>query len=310
LRPYFSHSLNGHFGYTNKQTFFSIRGRFGAGMVQNPIVSAVWYGDNGGQYNMPLNGPTSGNASLDFFLNSPIAKSGFSVMNFFRTSFSQSSSYIGKSTLKTDDYYNHETAEFNYDQFNADFFQHSAADSRKLDFNEYFSTNVIQNVNFTERLTLKYTCELVELNLGGRTTYNKSWYTVQTAQGARWNNQVSASMNWTIPGGITFATDLNYNWYRGYTSPQEDEYVWNAELSKLLFKNQMTLAIKAYDIMNQSKNLSLTDASNYHQEVRNNTLGRYIILSLTWRFGNFNKAGQQMRGGPGRGPMGPPPPGH
>ena len=310
LKPYFSHNLNGHFGYTNKQTFFSIRGRFGAGMVQNPIVSAVWYGDNGGQYNMPLNGPTSGNASIDFFLNSPIAKSGFSVMNFFRSSFSQSSSYIGKTALKTDDYYNHETAVFNYDQFNADFFQHSSAISRKLDFNEYFSTNVIQNVNFTERLTLKYTCELVELNLGGRTTYNKSWYTVQTAQGARWNNQVSASMNWTIPGGITFATDLNYNWYRGYTSPQEDEYVWNAELSKLLFKNQMTLSLKAYDIMNQSKNLSLTDASNYHQEVRNNTLGRYIILSLTWRFGNFSKAGQQMRGGPGRGPMGPPPPGH
>ncbi|MGN0188392.1 MAG: TonB-dependent receptor domain-containing protein, partial [Candidatus Cryptobacteroides sp.] len=28
LKPYFSHDLRGHFGYTNKQTFFSIRGRF------------------------------------------------------------------------------------------------------------------------------------------------------------------------------------------------------------------------------------------------------------------------------------------
>ncbi|MCM1198073.1 MAG: outer membrane beta-barrel protein [Clostridium sp.] len=310
LKPYFNHNLRGHFGYTNKQTFFSIRGRFGAGIVQNPITSALWYGDNGAQYTMPLNGPASGNGSIDFFLNSPIAKSNFSIMNFFRSSYSQSASYIGKTALHTEDYYDHENAVFNYDQFNADFFNHSAAGSRKLDFDDYFTTNTIQNVNFTERLSLKYTCDIVELNLGGRTTYNKSWYTVQASQKARWNNQANFSMNWTIPGGVNLSSDINYNWYRGYTTPQEDEYVWNAEISKLLFKNQFTLSLKAYDILNQSKNLSITDASNYHQEIRNNTLGRYIILSLTYRFGNFGKAGQNMRrgsGGPGGGPMGPPP---
>ena len=46
---------------------------------------------------------------------------------------------------------------------------------------------------------------------------------------------------------------------------------------------------------------------NYYQETRNNTLGRYVILSFTWRFGNFGKAGQQMRermGGGGRGGRG------
>ena len=55
----------------------------------------------------------------------------------------------------------------------------------------------------------------------------------------------------------------------------------------------------------------MTDTANYHQETFNNTLGRYIILSFTWRFGNFGKAGENMRSrmpGPGRGgPMGPPP---
>ena len=313
LKPYFSHSLRGHFGYTDKKTFFSIRGRFSAGAVQNPIVSAVWYGDNGAQYNMPLNGPSSGNASIDFFLNSPIAKSNFSVTNFFRSSFSQSSSYIGKDAFarETDRYYDSSNAKFKYDLFNADFFDHTVPGSQRLAFDDYFSTNVTQNVNFTERLTVKFNCDIVELSVAGRTTYNKSWYTVQTSQKARWNNQVSASMNWTIPGGFTIASDINYNWYKGYTTAQEDEYVWNAEIAKLLCKNKLTLSLKAFDILNQSKNLSITDASNYHQEIRNNTLGRYIILSLTYRFGNFGKAGkyaaQRGPGGPGGRPMGPPP---
>ena len=108
-------------------------------------------------------------------------------------------------------------------------------------------------------------------------------------------------MNWTIPGGINLIADVDYNWYRGYTTPQDDEIILNAEITKLLFKKKFTLALKAYDILGQSKNLSVSDNSNYHQETRNNTLGRYVILSLTYRFGNFNQGGG--RRGPG-GPMG------
>ena len=124
---------------------------------------------------------------------------------------------------------------------------------------------------------------------------------------ATWSNQVDASMNWTIPGGINLIADVDYNWYEGYTTDQEDEVVLNAEITKLLFKNKFTLALKAYDILGQSKNLSVSDSANYHLETRNNTLGRYIILSLTYRFGNFNRGGGP--GGPGGrpgGPMGPP----
>ena len=130
---------------------------------------------------------------------------------------------------------------------------------------------------------------------------SKSWYTIQNANPqTTWNNQIDGSMNWTIPGGINLIADVDYNWYNGYTNPQKDEIILNAEITKLLFKKKVTLALKAYDILGQSKNLSVTDASNYHKETRNNTLGRYVILSLTYRFGNFNNKG----GGGPRGPMG------
>ena len=122
-----------------------------------------------------------------------------------------------------------------------------------------------------------------------------------------WNNQVDASMNWTIPGGINLIADVDYNWYNGYTTPQEDEVILNGEISNLIFKKKFTLALKAYDILGQSKNLSLSDSSNYHQETRNNTLGRYIILSLTYRFGEFKGGGgHRGPGGPLGGHGGPP----
>ena len=95
----------------------------------------------------------------------------------------------------------------------------------------------------------------------------------------------------------------------GYDKPTT---VWNAALSKTLFKNSATLKVKMYDILNQSRNTSVTTTENYIQHVTNNTLGQYLIVSLTWRFGNFGdmrKGGGMMRGPGGRmggGPMGGP----
>ena len=79
------------------------------------------------------------------------------------------------------------------------------------------------------------------------------------------------------------------------------------EQSGLRFKDRFTLALNAYDILDQAKNLSISDSSNYHTETLNNTLGRYIIVSLTYRFGNFGGRNGGRGPGMGRGPMGPPP---
>ena len=294
LDPYFNHSIRGMYGYTNKETFTSVHTRFGASLVDNAITNAQWYDPAGVQYSIPVNGPGTGSADLRVMVNSPLGTdSGFSIFSMTFGRYNQSTSYIGKGSLKSDKYYDAANASFDYAKFNADFPDLGASD--------LFVNNKIQTMSFTQRLRLTYRNDFVELTLGGRTRMSKSWYTMENSNlQATWNNQVDGSMNWTIPGGINLIADVDYNWYNGYTTPQEDEIILNAEITKLLFKDKFTLALKAYDILGQSKNLSVTDASNYHQETRNNTLGRYIILSLTYRFGNFGG----MPGGHG-GPMGP-----
>ena len=116
---------------------------------------------------------------------------------------------------------------------------------------------------------------------------------------------VSGSATWTVDEiGFSMKGDLDYRWYRGYTTQQPSEYVFNAEVSKQILNRKATVSLKGYDIFGQAKNLTVTDSSNVHTESLNNTLGRYIIVSFTYRFGTFDSS--KMRG-PGRGPMGPPP---
>ena len=299
LEPYFNHNIRARFGYTNKKTFTSVNANIRGTIVDNALTNAQWYRE-GVNFSIPVNGPATASVNANIFVNSPIAKSKFSIFSMTFLNYGESVSYVGTDAFAkgnvTDNaavkYYDYENAKFDHEQFHKDY--PSLADAPEM-----FSVNKSQTLGFTQRLRFTYRNDFVEVNLGGRTRMNKSWYTLNNDVAATLNNQIDGSMNWTVPGGINLIADIDYNWYNGYTTPQEDEIILNAEITKLLFKKKVTLALKAYDILGQSKNLSVTDASNYHMETRNNTLGRYIILSLTYRFGNFNNQAGGQRRGPG-----------
>ncbi len=294
LDPYFNHNIRGVFGYTNKKTFTSVNARMGVKLVENAITNAQWYDKAGVQYSIPVNGPSTSSADLRVMVNSPLGKFGLSIFSMTFVRYNQSTSFIGTNALDSSNYYNVDEATFDYAKF--------AEDYPNLEDHDHFINNKTQTMSWTQRLRLTYRNDFLELTVGGRTRMTKSWYTIENSNlSATWNNKIDGTMNWTIPGGIHLIADVDYNWYNGYSTEQEDEVIVNAEITKLLFDNKFTLALKAYDILGQSKNLSVSDSANYHLETKNNTLGRYVILSLTYRFGNFQGGKNQ---GHGRGGFG------
>ena len=174
LQPYFNHNLNANFGYTNKETFTSIHGNVGGGMVDNPITNAKWYDKMGAQYSIPVNGPGNYSANGRIMVNSPLGKSDFSIFSMTNGSYNESTSFIGKGNLDSGKYYNAETAEFNYDLFHDDYPDLSKAD-------DVFTANKTQTMSFMQRLRLTYRNDFVELVAGGRTRMSKSWYTIANA---------------------------------------------------------------------------------------------------------------------------------
>lgn len=306
LTPYFTHSLRGDYRYSNRETFKTLSVRFNGSYVQNPIVNMIWYSSNGGQYSMPFNGPASFNGGVNMFANIPFGKSDFSVSNMTSANYKLSSSYVGTnvdmSIYDSDGYY--EFMNWFVEQFNDPTY-----------YADHITENTTQTLSASERLRFTYRGDALEASLSGSTRMNKSWYSISSTNDntTTWNNQVGASLTWNWEAtGISIEGDYNYNWYNGYSTEQPSQNVLNMEISKLLFNNNVTLALRGYDILGQSKNLTVTDNSNYHNEVVNNTLGRYIIVSLTWRFGTMgNRSRRNGGGGPGGGGPGAggPPPG-
>ena len=176
-----------------------------------------------------------------------------------------------------------------------------------VDFNNGVSysnalRNKTQTLSFSERLNVTYRGSKLEIGVGGRFRYNKSWYSINTTtKPSTWNNSAELSFNWTLPAGINLESNLNHTYYIGYgTGYNDPSTVWNASATKLLFKNMATLSLRVFDILKDARSVNMNQTDNYLQETRNTILGQYVMLSFTYRFGTFG--GNRSRGGDQGGP--------
>jgi hypothetical protein len=149
-------------------------------------------------------------------------------------------------------------------------------------------------------VTITWRADDFDFRVGASTNYQRTWVD-QAVTTSTFRNVVNGSFTWNWDlTGLTFDTDVNYNWYNGYTTNPEPTLLWNMEIEKLIFKNQATIALRGYDLLGQTKNFSLSTSGTTYTESFTNSLGRYIILAFTWRFNSFG--GQRSRGGmPGMG---------
>ena len=299
LTPYFNHNMRLELEYSNRATFFTARFNLNGGMNQNPISNANWYDEGGRQYSFPVNGKNTFNGGGSIMINAPIAKSNFSISNMINANYSMTSSYIGNGNLDMDNYFkmDGEREYFDYEAFH-DFYFVNNPDQWAKDF----LANETRTLTLMENFTGTYRSDDIEVRVGFRTNVRKPWYTVQSAVAATWNNAVNGSFMWTVGDtGLSINTDANYRWYRGYTTEQPSEFIWNASISKTIFRGQATISLAAYDILGQSRAQNVTITDNYYQETNNRTrLGRYIMLNFSWRFGTFG-GGRGMFGGMGGG---------
>ena len=281
LKPEFSNRFNMRYNYTDMESFstYSVMGGFN--FTKDDIINASWYNSTGTQYTVPVNSdrPTLG-GNVMLMTNSQFGKSGFSLMTFTRGSVTSSLSYTGD---------NPEAETFEQIQ-------------------DYLIGGRTTSMSLSENITFVFRNDYIETRLGASASYRKAWYEIASqARADTWDNAVFAEVNATLPWGMELRTDARYNYYVGYeVGFGEPELMWNAEISQLFLKDKMTLRFKVYDILNQAKNNYRTTTDNYVEDTYNNTLGQYFMISLVYRFGNFDKM-MGGRRGPG-GPGGPRPP--
>lgn len=131
---------------------------------------------------------------------------------------------------------------------------------------------------------------------------------------------------YNAPFGLVLSTDLSYSATSGYSDGYDTKtWLWNAEIGyQFLSGKNATISLKAYDILGQQTNIRRNVTANYIDDTRYNSLTRYLMVTVSYRFNTFSKGdvpedrnehefggpppGERgRRGGNGPRPSGPPP---
>ncbi len=182
--------------------------------------------------------------------------------------------------------------------------------SRAVGFNNG-ERNIAGTFNFDIRPALAFRPESAEIELRPRYSLSTVHNSLQTASG-RTVHTYGAALNGTYytPFGLVLNTDLDFSATSGYSQGYDQRvWMWNATLSyQLLRGRNLTLSLRAYDLLRQNSNVRRSISANYIDDVRTNSLGQYFMFTVAYKFTTF-AAGEQPkdRNADRFGPGGPPP---
>lgn len=168
--------------------------------------------------------------------------------------------------------------------------------------------NRANQITAGESLALAFRSSVFETELRGRYNLQYVRNTVQTGSN-RTVHSYGGTYRFTLnlPFGLSIGSDISYTGNQGYTDGyNEDVWMWNAQLSySFLTGKNATITLKGVDLLNQSNNIQRTVTGNYLEDVEYNTLGRYCMVSFSYRFNTFGGEKPEMRSqyGPGFGPQ-------
>lgn len=147
--------------------------------------------------------------------------------------------------------------------------------------------STVNTVRLKERLDVEYSLGDLSVGFNGTAGWNSSH---SRREGFRTVDVRTFNYGPTLkigmPWGLRLATDLTVYTNRGFSDPSANttDVVWNARLSKRFMGSRLTLSLDGFDILGQLSNITHTLNSQGQTETWHNSLPRYVMAHLTWRF--------------------------
>ena len=148
----------------------------------------------------------------------------------------------------------------------------------------------VNSLNTNLRLMLNYKYKLFSAGLLGRIDGRHSRSDREDYQDLdAYEYKYGVNCTYTTPkslGSFTVATDYNIFVRRGYQSSEINKTTnaWNASISKAFLKGSLVAKISAYDILHQVSNIGYSVNAQGYTERRYNTIPRYVMFSMAYRF--------------------------
>jgi hypothetical protein len=153
--------------------------------------------------------------------------------------------------------------------------QTSISDTYNYNLGAVLGSNISEFVDFTLSYTANFNVIKNSLNPG----VNSNYFT--QAAGIKFN-LLSKS-------GWFYSNDLNNQLYRGLSGGyNQNLWIWNMGAGKKFLKDQKgELKLSVFDLLKQNTSITRTTTELYVEDVRNDVLQQYFMLTFTYKLKNF-----------------------
>ena len=292
LQPYSSSTLNASWSRNDKAHASSLSVSLLGGLNFNQINYARWYDADKVQYAIPVNSKKPGlsttvkvnySATLD-------AEKVWTLLVGGSAAYNTSVSYQATGILPGLDKKN-----FDYSGF-MDSFWGDPSGSLFYGGTSGFQESNTQTFIPSANVSVKYDRNSFKAHIGASTTGRVARYSLNPAiDMSTLDTRLYLCGSYTTSFDLDVMSSFAYLFYTGYAEGFGlPEFQWNAEVGKKF--GDFTVSFKAYDILNQTRNLTHSVTANYEEDMYRLTMGRYFLLGLKWNFGKSDSAhGQRAR---------------
>ena len=155
-----------------------------------------------------------------------------------------------------------------------------------------YTSNAGESINWTMNLH-----EKLDLNFNTGYNYNIITYSIKPQNNRNYHTEsFTIEPTYTFPGDWVLGSVFTYTYNSGLASGYNASLpLWNATFAKELFdKKQGEIKIGVFDLLNQNVSVSRNVTNNYIQDVQNNVLKRYFLLTFTYNLKKFPGGQKQM----------------
>ncbi len=137
--------------------------------------------------------------------------------------------------------------------------------------------------------------EIIDWTLGAEWAMTNSTYSINTNFNQEFTNKnFFADFGFTVKESFNFLTTFDYRIFTGIGGAETQEVpIWAASVSAFILKDKRgEIKFAVEDILNRNLGINRTADLNFIQEERINNLGRYFMLSFSYKLSGFGEGNQ------------------
>ena len=150
-----------------------------------------------------------------------------------------------------------------------------------------YRKSIVHNWRLHEQLALTYQKDKLTFGISGELNWRSATSDRQNFERiSAFDYNYGGHLRYTIPWlRLYVGTDIKMFSRRGYSSDMmnTDDLVWNAEVSRSLLNEKLTLKLTAFDLLHQLSNKQYSINAQGRTETWNNCIPRYVMLTAAYK---------------------------